>query len=140
MLGQPGTSFWADGLDLLVEARGCLHQLELVFEVLYFPAGLGQAISLIALEPGALPGVDQRLAASLVQRRVGHPELDGEVLDPLAGQHPGHSLLSELTRVAERHVHLLVGHGQFSQNVVHFLGSRSSRDLGHRRHSGVVQR
>ena len=89
MLGQPGTSFWADGLDLLVEPRRRLDHLELVFEILDAPAGLGQAIGLIALEPGALPGVDQRLAASLVQRRVGHPELDGEVLDPLAWRDVG---------------------------------------------------
>lgn len=38
--------------------------------------------------------------------------LGGQLFDRLAGQHPLTGFSSELTRVAKRHVHLLVEHGQ----------------------------
>src|ERR1700722_2039302 len=121
-LGQPGTSFWADHLDLVVERCGGLDELQLILEIFDPAAGLGPAIGLIALEADGTSGVDQGLAAPLVQGRTVDRELGDQVLDGLAGQHPFTGLATELTRVAKWHVHLLVGHGQILTKAVHWMG------------------
>src|ERR1022692_4342447 len=123
-LGQPGTSFWVD-IALLEESAGRLDHLELVLEVFDAPTGRLQRISFEALDPGALPGVDQRLTPPAIEGLHCDSELFDEVLDGFAGEHPLTGLSTDLGGIVPWHVWLLVDQGQIVTRVVHFLGSRS---------------
>ena len=94
----------SDNLELVLSGRprledrtGRLDHLEFGFELLDAPTGRRQRVGLEALDPGALPSVDQRLAAPAIEGLDRDPELVGEILDGLAHEHPLTGFTSDLS-------------------------------------------
>jgi hypothetical protein len=113
-LGQPGTCFWAGHLTLIEKLAGRFYQLELGLELFDAPAGGLERVGLVALGPGALPGVDKGLVAPPVQGVLRDAELGHEVLDRLTGEHPLTGAAPKFGGVVPWHIWLLVNRAKLS--------------------------
>jgi hypothetical protein len=100
------------------------HHLELGFELLDPPAGLGEARRARGSPPWLAASVEGPMLPA-TQRSGGDSELVTDLFDALAGEHPPARFLSKPGRVAKPHLHLRCGLGQTLKKVDQLRGTSS---------------